>query len=386
MNYGEKSLRLHEAAHGKIEITPTVSVENGEDLSVYYTPGVAAPCLAIAENEKLASKYTAKPRTVAVVTDGSAILGLGNIGSLAGLPVMEGKAVLFKRFANVDAFPICLATQNPEEIIATVKNIAPGFGGINLEDIAAPACFEVEQRLKEELSIPVFHDDQHGTAIVTCAALLNALKVTGRMPAKTKVVINGAGAAGCAIAEMLAKLGFTQILICDSKGIIAAGRPLNPVKEKLPTFTNPLNQSGTLADALAGSDVFIGVSAPNCVTEEMAASMAKDSIIFAMANPNPEIHPDAAKKAGAAVVGTGRSDFPNQINNVLVFPALFRGALDACAAKITEKMCIAAVHALASVIPEEELSADYIIPDVFNPKVTEYIAAAVSESWQKGIK
>lgn len=386
MNYGEKSLRLHEAAHGKIEITPTVSVENGEALSVYYTPGVAAPCLAIAENEKLASKYTAKPRTVAVVTDGSAILGLGNIGSLAGLPVMEGKAVLFKRFANVDAFPICLATQNPEEIIATVKNIAPGFGGINLEDIAAPACFEVEQRLKEELSIPVFHDDQHGTAIVTCAALLNALKVTGRMPAKTKVVINGAGAAGCAIAEMLAKLGFTQILICDSKGIIAAGRPLNPVKEKLLTFTNPLNQSGTLADALAGSDVFIGVSAPNCVTEEMAASMAKDSIIFTMANPNPEIHPDAAKKAGAAVVGTGRSDFPNQINNVLVFPALFRGALDACAEKITEEMCIAAVHALASVIPEEELSADYIIPDVFNPKVTEYIAAAVSESWQKGIK
>lgn len=386
MNYGEKSLRLHETAHGKIEITPTVSVENGEDLSVYYTPGVAAPCLAIAEDEKLASKYTAKPRTVAVVTDGSAILGLGNIGSLAGLPVMEGKAVLFKRFANVDAFPICLATQNPEEIIATVKNIAPGFGGINLEDIAAPACFEVEQRLKEELSIPVFHDDQHGTAIVTCAALLNALKVTGRTPEKTKVVINGAGAAGCAIAEMLSKLGFSQILVCDSKGIISASRPLNPAKEKLLTFTNPLNQSGTLADALNGSDVFIGVSAPNCVTEEMAASMAEDSIIFAMANPNPEIHPDAAKKAGAAVIGTGRSDFPNQINNVLVFPALFRGALDACAEKITEEMCIAAVHALAAVIPEAELSADYIIPDVFNPKVTEYIAAAVSESWQKVVK
>ena len=386
MNYGEKSLRLHEAAHGKIEITPTVSVENGEDLSVYYTPGVAAPCLAIAEDEKLASKYTAKPRTVAVVTDGSAILGLGNIGSLSGLPVMEGKAVLFKRFADVDAFPICLATQNPEEIIATVKNIAPGFGGINLEDIAAPACFEVEQRLKEELSIPVFHDDQHGTAIVTCAALLNALKVTGRTPEKPKVVINGAGAAGCAIAEMLSKLGFSQILVCDSKGIISASCPLNPAKEKLLTFTNPLNQSGTLADALSGSDVFIGVSAPNCVTEEMAASMAEDSIIFAMANPNPEIHPDAAKKAGAAVVGTGRSDFPNQINNVLVFPALFRGALDACAEKITEEMCIAAVQALAAVIPEEELSADYIIPDVFNPKVTEYIAAAVSESWQKGVK
>lgn len=341
-----------------------------------------APCLAIKEDPALASKYTARDRMVAIVTDGSAILGLGNIGALAGMPVMEGKAVLFKHFAGVDAFPICLATQDPEEIIATVKNIAPGFGGINLEDIAAPACFEVERRLKEELSIPVFHDDQHGTAIVTCAALYNALRLTGRSMDAVKVVINGAGAAGCAIAHMLYKLGCRQILLCDSKGIVSADRSLTPAKKEMLTITNPENLSGTLADAMVHADVFIGVSAPDCVTADMVKSMAPDPILFAMANPNPEIQPDAAKAAGAAVVGTGRSDYPNQINNVLVFPGLFRGALDARAEKITDAMLMAAVHALAGLIPEEELTPENIIPSVFHPQAAKAIAEAVRKAWE----
>lgn len=382
MDYAKLALERHENARGKIEITSTVPLKDEQDLSTYYTPGVAAPCLAIKADPALASKYTARDRMVAIVTDGSAILGLGNIGALAGMPVMEGKAVLFKHFAGVDAFPICLATQDPEEIIATVKNIAPGFGGINLEDIAAPACFEVERRLKEELNIPVFHDDQHGTAIVTCAALYNALRLTGRSMDAVKVVINGAGAAGCAIAHMLYKLGCRQILLCDSKGIVSADRSLTPAKKEMLTITNPENLSGTLADAMIHADVFIGVSAPDCVTVDMVKSMSPDPILFAMANPNPEIQPDAAKSAGAAVVGTGRSDYPNQINNVLVFPGLFRGALDARAEKITDAMLMAAVHALADLIPEEELTPENIIPSVFHPQAAKAIAEAVRKAWE----
>lgn len=379
MDYAKKALECHGKAHGKLRITPSVPMKDGQDLAVYYTPGVAAPCLAIREDERLASVYTGKDNLVAVVTDGSAILGLGNIGSVAGLPVMEGKAVLFKRFADINAIPICLASQNPEEIIATVKNIAPGFGGINLEDIAAPACFEVERRLKEELQIPVFHDDQHGTAIVTCAALINALKITGRSIENCKILINGAGAAGSAIAEMLSELGCSSILICDSKGIISKNRKnLSQEKKTLLTFTNLSDTEGTLSDAIKNADVFIGVSAPGCVTEEMVRSMKKDPVVFAMANPEPEIHPALAKKAGAAVIGTGRSDFPNQINNVLVFPGLFRGALDAHASGITKEMMMAAVRALASVIPDSELTAEYIIPDVFNENVVKDIAKAVA--------
>ena len=382
MDYAKLALERHENARGKIEITSTVPLKDEQDLSTYYTPGVAAPCLAIKEDPALASKYTARDRMVAIVTDGSAILGLGNIGALAGMPVMEGKAALFKHFAGVDAFPICLAAQDPEEIIATVKNIAPGFGGINLEDIAAPACFEVERRLKEELNIPVFHDDQHGTAIVTCAALYNALRLTGRSMDAVKVVINGAGAAGCAIAHMLYKLGCRQILLCDSKGIVSADRSLTPAKKEMLTITNPENLSGTLADAMIHADVFIGVSAPDCVTADMVKSMSPDPILFAMANPNPEIQPDTAKAAGAAVVGTGRSDYPNQINNVLVFPGLFRGALDARAEKITDAMLMAAVHALADLIPEEELTPENIIPSVFHPQAAKAIAEAVRKAWE----
>lgn len=382
MDYAKLALERHEEARGKIEIVPTVTLRDEQDLATYYTPGVAAPCLAIKEDSALASKYTARDRTVAIVTDGSAILGLGNIGALAGMPVMEGKAVLFKHFAGVDAFPICLATQDPEEIIATVKNIAPGFGGINLEDIAAPACFEIERRLKSELNIPVFHDDQHGTAIVTCAALCNALKLTGRTMESIKAVINGAGAAGCAIAHMLFNLGCRQILLCDSKGILSSARSLSPAKKEMLTVTNPEDLSGTLADAMIGADVFIGVSAPDCVTYDMVSSMAADPILFAMANPNPEILPDTAKAAGAAVVGTGRSDYPNQINNVLVFPGLFRGALDAHAEKITDEMLMAAVHALADLIPEAELTPENIIPSVFHPQAASAIAAAVQKAWE----
>ncbi|WP_425756508.1 NAD(P)-dependent malic enzyme [Ihubacter sp. rT4E-8] len=384
MDYEKESLKCHEEAKGKIKIAATVPIDTEEDLAIYYTPGVAAPCLAIADSAKNASKYTCKNRTVAIVTDGSAILGLGNIGSLAGLPVMEGKAALFKRFANVDAFPICLDTQDPDEIIKTVKHIAPGFGAINLEDIAAPACFKVERTLKKELSIPVFHDDQHGTAIVTCAALLNALKVTKKTIAESKVVINGAGAAGTAIAEMLSKLGCKNIILCDSKGIIAKHRKnLNAAKKELLTFTNPDNQEGSLIDALEKADVFIGVSTAGILSQKMIRSMGRQPIIFAMANPIPEILPNEAIAAGAAVVGTGRSDYVNQINNVLVFPALFKGALEAHAQKITDKMLLAAVYALAGVVTESELSPEYIIPTPFHPDVTPAIANAVRLAWTK---
>lgn len=383
MDYGKLALQRHQEAGGKIEIASRVKLKDGEDLAIYYTPGVAAPCLEIAEDPSAAAKYTSRDRLVAIVTDGSAILGLGNIGGLAGMPVMEGKAILFKHFADVDAFPICLATQDPEEIIQTVKNIAPGFGGINLEDIAAPACFEVERRLKKELNIPVFHDDQHGTAIVTCAALLNALKLTGRNLESCKIVINGAGAAGCAIGQMIHNLGCRNILICDSKGIVSTHRQLTPSKKELLTFTNPGDIAGQLADAVIGADVFIGVSAPNVLTPEMVKTMAKNPVIFAMANPVPEILPDAAKAAGAAVVGTGRSDFPNQINNVLVFPSLFRGALDAKATCITEEMLMAAVHALADSIPEDQLNPENILPTVFNKEASAALAHAVEKAWKE---
>ncbi|MEY8367857.1 malic enzyme-like NAD(P)-binding protein [Anaerovoracaceae bacterium 42-11] len=382
MDYGKLALERHEKASGKIDITSRVELKDAEDLAVYYTPGVAAPCLAIKDDPKTASKYTSRDRLVAIVTDGSAILGLGNIGALAGMPVMEGKAILFKHFAGIDAFPICLASQDPEEIIATVKNIAPGFGGINLEDIAAPACFEVERRLKKELNIPVFHDDQHGTAIVTCAALINALRITDRAMEDCKIVINGAGAAGSAISQMAYNLGCRHILICDSKGIVSAHRNLSPAKKELLAFTNPDNIEGGLAEAVAGADVFIGVSAPGVLSVEMVKTMAKDPIIFAMANPVPEISPDDAKAAGAAVVGTGRSDYPNQINNVLVFPSLFRGALDAKATTITEEMLIAAVYALADSIPADELCAENILPTVFNKTAADALAAAVKKAWE----
>ncbi len=382
MDYGTLALERHQQAGGKIEITSRVTLKDAEDLAVYYTPGVASPCLAIKEDPAAASKYTSRDRLVAIVTDGSAILGLGNIGGLAGMPVMEGKAILFKHFAGIDAFPICLATQDPEEIIATVKNIAPGFGGINLEDIAAPACFEVERRLKQELHIPVFHDDQHGTAIVTCAALLNALRITKRSINSCKIVINGAGAAGSAIAQMAYNLGCRNILICDSKGILSSHRELSDAKKELLTFTNTENMEGLLKDAIVDADVFIGVSAPGVLTGDMVKTMAKDPIIFAMANPIPEIFPEEAKKAGAAVIGTGRSDFPNQINNVLVFPSLFRGALDAKATTITEEMLLAAVHALADSIPAEKLCAENILPTVFDKNAANHLANAVKCAWE----
>ncbi|MEY8365934.1 NADP-dependent malic enzyme [Anaerovoracaceae bacterium 41-7] len=382
MDYGKLALERHEKAGGKIEITSRVELKDAEDLAVYYTPGVATPCLAIKDDPEAASKYTSRDRLVAIVTDGSAILGLGNIGALAGMPVMEGKAILFKHFAGIDAFPICLASQDPEEIIATVKNIAPGFGGINLEDIAAPACFEVERRLKKELNIPVFHDDQHGTAIVTCAALINALRITGRAMENCKIVINGAGAAGSAIAQMAYNLGCRDILICDSKGIVSAHRQLSSAKKELLDFTNPDNIEGSLKEAVVDADVFIGVSAPGVLSSDMVKTMAKDPIIFAMANPVPEIFPDDAKAAGAAVVGTGRSDYPNQINNVLVFPSLFRGALDAKATTITEDMLIAAVYALADSIPADELCPENILPTVFNKDAANALAAAVKKAWE----
>lgn len=382
MDYGKLALERHEKAGGKIDITSRVALTSAEDLSVYYTPGVAAPCLAIKDDPAAASKYTSRDRLVAIVTDGSAILGLGNIGAVAGMPVMEGKAILFKHFAGIDAFPICLDTQDPEEIIATVKHISPGFGGINLEDIAAPACFEVERRLKKELNIPVFHDDQHGTAIVTCAALINALRITGRAMEDCKIVINGAGAAGSAIAQMAYNLGCHHILICDSKGIISAHRELSSAKKELLAFTNPENIEGSLKDAVVSADIFIGVSAPGVLTGDMVKNMEKDPIIFAMANPVPEIFPDEAKAAGAAVIGTGRSDYPNQINNVLVFPSLFRGALDAKATTITDEMLIAAVYALADSIPQDELTAENILPTVFNKNAADALAAAVKKAWE----
>jgi malate dehydrogenase (oxaloacetate-decarboxylating) len=383
MNYNEEALKMHEAFKGKIEVNSKVRLENRDDLSTAYTPGVAEPCRKIHENTEDVYRYTAKGNLVAVLSDGSAVLGLGNIGAEAAIPVMEGKAVLFKSFAGVDAFPICVKSQDIEEIINTAINIAPVFGGINLEDIQAPKCFEIEDRLKAILDIPVFHDDQHGTAIVVSAALINALKLTKKKIEDVKIVLNGPGAAGTAIIKMLISLGAKNIVACDSKGIVVEGREggLNAHKTELSKITNSQKLKGTLKDAMVGADVFIGVSAPNSVNEEMVKSMNADSIIFAMANPTPEIMPDIAKKAGARVVGTGRSDFPNQINNVLAFPGVFRGALDCRAKQITEAMKKAAAYAIADLVTEEQLAEDFIIPGPFNNKVAGAVAAAVAQAW-----
>lgn len=381
MDYYKRALELHEKYRGKIDIRCNMPLENREDLAVAYTPGVAQPCLEIAKNPANAYKYTSKSHLVAIVTDGSAVLGLGNIGGMAGMPVMEGKAALFKAFGGVDGFPICLSTQNTEEIIAAVRAIAPTFGGINLEDIAAPRCFEIEARLERELDIPVFHDDQHGTAIVVTAALMNALKIVGKRMEEIKVALSGPGAAGTAIIKMLEHCGVKNIVACDSKGVIFRGREgLDPHKTMLAEKTNPENIRGTLAEAVCGADVFVGVSAPNILTQEMVKTMAAQPVIFAMANPVPEIGYEEALAAGAAVVGTGRSDFPNQINNVLAFPGIFRGALDCGAREINYDMKMAAAAAIAELVSESELAPDFIIPDPFNPEVAKNVARRVAEA------
>lgn len=378
MNTGEKALELHKQWGGKLETVSKTPVKSREDLSLAYTPGVAEPCKVIAEDKEAAYTYTWKSNTVAVVSDGSAVLGLGNIGPYAAMPVMEGKAVLFKEFGGVNAVPICLDTQDTEEIIKAVTYLAPGFGGINLEDISAPRCFEIEERLKEALDIPVFHDDQHGTAIVVLAGIINALKVVGKKKEDCKVVVNGAGSAGIAITKLLLTYGFKNIILCDKVGIVSkATEGLNWMQQKMTEFTNPDNETGSLADALKGADIFVGVSAPNIVSPEMVSSMNADSILFAMANPVPEIMPDVAKKAGAKVVGTGRSDFPNQVNNVVAFPGIFKGALEGRASQITEEMKLAAALAIADLVPESELNEDNIMPEAFNPKVAEVVAEAV---------
>ena len=379
MNFNELSLKMHEENKGKIAVCSKVAVKTRDDLSTAYTPGVAEPCRKIAEDKMNVYRYTAKGNLVAVVSDGTAVLGLGDIGPEAAMPVMEGKAILFKEFGNVDAFPICLDTKDPDEIVETVIRLAPTFGGINLEDISAPRCFEIEARLKEALDIPVFHDDQHGTAVVVLAAIINGLKLTGKKAEKCKVVLNGSGAAGIAIAKLLLSYGFKNLILCDRKGMINKGTANNPVKKEMAEITNLSQQSGSLADALKGADIFIGVSAPGSVTTEMVKTMNPDPMIFAMANPTPEIMPDEAKAAGARIIGTGRSDFPNQINNVLVFPGLFRGALDVRAKSITEEMKMAASKALASLIDEKDLNPDYIIPDAFDPRVAKAVAKAVSD-------
>lgn len=379
-NNSEKALKMHEQWNGKLETTAKAHVDTREDLAIAYTPGVAEPCKVIAEDPEAAYKYTIKANTVAVVSDGSAVLGLGNIGALAAMPVMEGKAVLFKEFGGVNAVPICLDTQDTEEIIRTVVNIAPAFGGINLEDISAPRCFEIETRLKELLNIPVFHDDQHGTAIVVLAGIINALKVTGKKKEDCRVVINGAGSAGIAIAKLLLTYGFSHIIICDSKGIISRSADnLTPVKEEIAQITNKDDLKGTLADALKGTDIFIGVSAPGVVTADMVASMNKDAILFALSNPVPEIMPDLAKAAGAKVVGTGRSDFPNQVNNVVAFPGIFKGALEGRAAQITEEMKLAAAEAIAGLVADDELNEDNILPQPFDPRVADTVSQAVKD-------
>ncbi|APQ96146.1 NAD(P)-dependent malic enzyme [Clostridium botulinum] len=384
MNYFEESLKLHEDNRGKIEIKSKMEVKTRDDLSLAYTPGVAEPCRKIHENEENVYKYTSKGNMVAVVTDGTAVLGLGDIGPKAGLPVMEGKALLFKEFANVDAFPICLDTKDVDEIVKTVKLIAPGFGGINLEDIGAPRCFEIEEKLKKELDIPVFHDDQHGTAIVVLAGVINALKVVNKKIEDIKVVVNGAGAAGTAITKLLLSLGVKNLIVCDKVGILYEGiENVDDAKKELSKVTNPENIKGTLADALIGADVFIGVSAPGIVSKDMVKTMNKDSIIFAMANPTPEIMPDLAKEAGAKVIGTGRSDFPNQVNNVLAFPGIFKGALDVRAKEINEEMKIAAAYAIASMIKDEDLNEDNVIPYALDRSVADNVAKAIKEAARK---
>lgn len=378
MTSSEKALSLHKEWRGKISTTPKCHVNTREDLAIAYTPGVAEPCKVIAANKEEAYNYTIKSNTVAVVSDGSAVLGLGNIGPHAAMPVMEGKAVLFKEFGGVNAFPVCLDTQDTEEIIKTVINIAPAFGGINLEDISAPRCFEIEERLKQALDIPVFHDDQHGTAIVVLAGIINAMKVTGRTKENCNIVVNGAGSAGVAITKLLLKYGFKDIVMCDKPGIISSSTPgLNWMQEEMAKVTNLSGKTGSLADALAGADIFVGVSAPGIVSEEMAASMNKDAIIFAMANPVPEIMPDVAKKAGVKVVGTGRSDFPNQINNVVAFPGIFKGALEGRASQITEEMKLAAALAIAGLVDDADLNEDNIMPEAFDPRVADVVSKAV---------
>ncbi|WP_050639967.1 MULTISPECIES: NADP-dependent malic enzyme [Clostridia] len=380
MTNSEKALQMHEKWQGKIETTAKAHVNSREDLAIAYTPGVAEPCKAIAEDPEDAYKYTIKSNTIAVVSDGSAVLGLGNIGALAAMPVMEGKAVLFKEFGGVNAVPICLDTQDTEEIIQTVVNIAPAFGGINLEDISAPRCFEIEERLKELLDIPVFHDDQHGTAIVVLAGIINALKVTGKVKEECRVVINGAGSAGVAITRLLLTYGFRHVTMCDINGMISKASPdLNWMQQKMAAVTNLEGRTGTLADALQGADIFVGVSAPNIVTKEMVSSMNKDAILFAMANPVPEIMPDLAKEAGARVVGTGRSDFPNQVNNVVAFPGIFKGALEGRASQITEDMKLATAKAIAGLVAEEDLNENNILPEAFDPRVAEAVSKAVKE-------
>ena len=380
MTNSEKALQMHETWNGKIETTAKSHVNSREDLAIAYTPGVAEPCKVIAKNPDAAYKYTIKANTIAVVSDGSAVLGLGNIGAKAAMPVMEGKAVLFKEFGGVNAVPICLDTQDTEEIIRTVVNIAPAFGGINLEDISAPRCFEIEERLKELLDIPVFHDDQHGTAIVVLAGIINALKVTGKEKENCRVVINGAGSAGVAITKLLLTYGFSHVTMCDINGIISQSSPnLNWMQKQMAEVTNLDGKTGTLADALKGADIFVGVSAPNIVTQDMVASMNKDAILFAMANPVPEIMPDLAKAAGAKVVGTGRSDFPNQVNNVVAFPGIFKGALEGRAAQITEEMKLATAKAIAGLVADEDLSEDNILPEAFDPRVADAVSRAVKE-------
>lgn len=378
MDTREKALQLHKEWNGKLETIAKSKVNSREDLAIAYTPGVAEPCKVIAEDKEAAYTYTWKSNTVAVVSDGSAVLGLGNIGPYAAMPVMEGKCVLFKEFGNVNAVPICLDTQDTDEIIEAVKNIAPGFGGINLEDISAPRCFEIEERLKEILDIPVFHDDQHGTAIVVLAGIINGLRVTGKKKEECKVVVNGAGSAGIAITKLLLTYGFKNVTMCDREGIIGKDYPnLNWMQKKMTEVTNLSNEKGSLADALKGTDIFVGVSAPNIVTPEMVSSMNKDSILFAMANPVPEIMPDVAKAAGARVVGTGRSDFPNQVNNVIAFPGIFKGALEGRATQITEEMKLAAANALANLVSDEELNEDFIMPEAFDPRVAKVVSEAV---------
>ena len=380
MTNSEKALKMHEEWHGKIETCAKSHVNSREDLAIAYTPGVAEPCKVIAKDPEAAYTYTMKSNTVAVVSDGSAVLGLGNIGALAAMPVMEGKAVLFKEFGGVNAVPICLDTQDTEEIIKTVVNIAPAFGGINLEDISAPRCFEIEERLKELLDIPVFHDDQHGTAIVVLAGIINAMKVTGKDKESSKVVVNGAGSAGVAITKLLLTYGFKHVTMCDINGILGKdSKNLNWMQEKMVEVTNLEQKTGKLADALKGADIFVGVSATNIVTPEMVASMNKDAILFAMANPVPEIMPDIAKAAGAKVVGTGRSDFPNQVNNVVAFPGIFKGALEGRATAITEDMKLATAKAIAGLVPDEELNENNILPEAFDPRVADVVSRAVKE-------
>lgn len=380
MDYAKEALRLHAKWNGKLETVPKMKIENKDDLSIAYTPGVAAPCLEIEKDKKNSYVYTGRSHTVAVISDGSAVLGLGNIGPEAGMPVMEGKCVLFKALGNVDAVPLCLNTQDTDELVQIISSLEPSFGGINLEDIAAPRCFEVEKRLQEKMNIPVFHDDQHGTAIVVLAGIINALKVVGKQKEDCKVVVNGAGSAGIAIAKMLLSYGFKDLTLCDRQGILCSGDPsLNWMQEKMTQITNLSHKTGTLADAMKGADIFVGVSAPGIISQDMVRSMAKDSILFTMANPDPEILPHLAKEAGAKVVGTGRSDFPNQVNNVLVFPGIFKGALEGHSTHITSEMKLAAAHAIAGLVPAEELSDTNILPHAFDPQIADVVSAAVKE-------